>query len=60
MTGASDEIASPCTDVCVIDPVTGWCRGCQRTIFEITAWPSLSNDEKQEILAELDHRAARR
>ena len=28
-------VPSPCTRVCVIDPVSGFCRGCLRTLDEI-------------------------
>jgi uncharacterized protein len=24
--------------VCAIDPATGWCRGCLRTLDEIARW----------------------
>jgi len=47
---------SPCTSVCVLDPATGWCKGCFRTIEEIAAWPSLAAEEKQNVLAELARR----
>ena len=29
---------SPCISVCQIDPKTGWCIGCHRTIDEIRDW----------------------
>lgn len=29
---------SPCTEVCRIDPGTGWCLGCARTAEEIARW----------------------
>ena len=43
-------VPSPCIDVCRLNPVTHICAGCSRTIFEIDAWPSLSDAEKLEIL----------
>lgn len=48
---------SPCIAVCVLDPVTGYCRGCFRTIDEIAGWVSFTDDEKRRVLAAL---AARR
>jgi predicted Fe-S protein YdhL (DUF1289 family) len=48
--------ASPCSAVCVLDPATGFCRGCFRTIAEIAAWPSLDAEEKRRILAALPER----
>lgn len=44
-------IASPCIDVCRMDPTTGWCQGCYRTLAEIAAWSSAGDLEKQRILA---------
>ncbi len=42
-------IASPCTDVCRIDPRTGWCEGCARTIDEIAAWSQMSDVQKRAV-----------
>jgi predicted Fe-S protein YdhL (DUF1289 family) len=44
---------SPCIAVCVIDPVTGYCRGCFRTIDEIAGWVTFTDDAKRRILAAL-------
>jgi predicted Fe-S protein YdhL (DUF1289 family) len=44
---------SPCIAVCVLDPATGYCRGCFRTIAEISAWVTLGAQEKQRILDRL-------
>jgi uncharacterized protein len=51
-------ISSPCIKVCVIDPASRLCRGCGRTIDEIGRWTSLSEDERQRIMAELPQRLA--
>jgi acyl dehydratase len=51
-----EGVASPCTNVCAIDPVTGWCRGCLRTLDEIAAWPAASDDDKHAVLARLERR----
>lgn len=51
------EIHSPCTRVCRIDPASGWCLGCRRTLDEIADWGLLSRAEKLDLLAELEHRA---
>jgi uncharacterized protein len=48
--------ASPCVAVCVLDAGSGLCRGCYRSIAEITAWPRLGPAEKRRILAELPRR----
>ena len=49
---------SPCVAVCVLDQASGFCRGCYRTIAEISAWSSLGGDEKRRIVAELPARKA--
>jgi len=51
---------SPCTNVCVIDPATGLCEGCGRTLDEIAAWASLAPVERRRIMDELCTRPARR
>ncbi|WP_298198789.1 DUF1289 domain-containing protein [Novosphingobium sp.] len=48
---------SPCTRVCRIDPRTGWCLGCRRTLGEIADWPMLTGAEQRALLAELRRRA---
>ncbi|MDA0360570.1 MAG: DUF1289 domain-containing protein [Proteobacteria bacterium] len=43
-------IESPCVDICQLNPNTGICTGCFRTMDEISLWIELSDDEKQEVL----------
>ncbi len=50
---------SPCTALCIIDPASGFCHGCARTIGEIAGWLSFSDEEKQRILAALPERRRR-
>ncbi|WP_425394110.1 DUF1289 domain-containing protein [Burkholderia singularis] len=50
-------VPSPCTNVCRIDELTGWCAGCRRTRDEIAGWRSFDDDAKRAVLARL---AARR
>lgn len=52
----NDTVPSPCTRVCVIDPVSKLCRGCLRTIDEITDWSSNSPAEKRAVLARVEKR----
>jgi uncharacterized protein len=49
---------TPCTNICQIDRATGMCRGCARTIAEITAWSSMTREERCRIMSELEARKA--
>ncbi|QOV94008.1 DUF1289 domain-containing protein [Novosphingobium sp. ES2-1] len=48
-----DHPPSPCTGVCEIDPLSTQCRGCHRTLAEITAWFTASAAHKHAILRDL-------
>jgi uncharacterized protein len=50
---------SPCVSVCQMDPLTGYCVGCLRTIDEIRDWIISTPDERQKILAVLPGRKER-
>lgn len=52
-------IQSPCVRVCQLDPDTGFCRGCYRTVDEIAGWPEMSDRDKEECLNILDERKER-
>jgi len=45
--------ASPCVGICLMDPHTRTCRGCLRTVEEITLWYTASAAEQQAIVARL-------
>jgi len=47
---------SPCVSVCAINPATGLCRGCMRSLDEIAAWPRMTADQKHDVLRELRRR----
>jgi len=51
-------VPSPCTSVCAIDPVTGLCVGCLRTLGEIVEWSVLDDEAKRAVWAELAVRRA--
>jgi len=53
---ASEHPNSPCTNLCVLDPATGWCEGCRRTLDEIARWSAMTASEKWAVLREIDHR----
>jgi len=54
----SDAVASPCVRLCAVDPRTGLCRGCWRTLAEIAAWPTLDDDGRRRILEAIGTRRA--
>jgi predicted Fe-S protein YdhL (DUF1289 family) len=51
-------VPSPCIDVCAIDPHSGWCAGCLRTLDEIAAWGGLDNAGKRAVWKRLHERRA--
>ena len=53
-----DSPASPCINQCVLDNSSGVCRGCLRTMQEITDWYWLGPTERLAILRRIE--AARR
>jgi uncharacterized protein len=53
------QVASPCTSVCSIDPMTGLCVGCFRTLDEIAGWIDLGTGARRAVLAALAERRTR-
>lgn len=49
-------VPSPCINVCQMEANNGLCRGCLRTIEEITAWSRLDDTAKINILAAVARR----
>jgi predicted Fe-S protein YdhL (DUF1289 family) len=49
---------SPCTKICAIDPATGHCIGCGRSLAEIERWISYDDEERRRIMSELPDRMA--
>jgi predicted Fe-S protein YdhL (DUF1289 family) len=39
-----------------MEPLTGLCLGCQRTLGEITAWGSASDEQKRSIWRAIEQR----
>jgi 2-hydroxychromene-2-carboxylate isomerase len=46
-------LKSPCVNVCALDPASGICRGCGRTLDDIARWSSLSDSERDAIMDKL-------
>ena len=49
-------IESPCNKVCTLDPVSGLCIGCGRSLDEIARWAQMSDAERARIMSELGNR----
>jgi uncharacterized protein len=49
-------ISSPCIKVCVIDPGSGYCSGCGRSLDEIARWGAMSETQRLDIMRGLPAR----
>jgi hypothetical protein len=47
---------TPCEKICIVDEPSGLCRGCGRSLDEITRWTAYSDAERARIMAELPPR----
>lgn len=47
---------SPCIQVCFLNPDTGLCLGCNRSIEEIEYWTRYNDKKRDEIMAQLPSR----
>jgi predicted Fe-S protein YdhL (DUF1289 family) len=43
------HVPSPCVSICVMNPVTGWCEGCLRTLGEIGDWAQADIAAKRQV-----------
>lgn len=46
-------VKTPCIKVCVVDPLSGLCIGCGRSLQEIGSWISMSAERRASIMAAL-------
>jgi predicted Fe-S protein YdhL (DUF1289 family) len=49
-------IVSPCEKICTVDPGSGLCSGCGRSLDEIAHWVAYSDAERARIMQELPAR----
>jgi predicted Fe-S protein YdhL (DUF1289 family) len=49
-------VPSPCISVCQMDSRLGLCRGCGRTLEEITLWSRLDEESRRSVWAALPER----
>ena len=43
-------VASPCRNICTLDPATRICTACLRTLDEIGRWRAMSDAQRQAVL----------
>ena len=58
-TEAGERVKSPCIRHCTLDD-SDICLGCFRSIDEICAWGSASNEQREQILLKAESRASDR
>lgn len=56
---SSTSIETPCLGICSVEPLSGLCIGCGRSLREIGAWGGLSPEMRRAIMAELPARLTR-
>jgi predicted Fe-S protein YdhL (DUF1289 family) len=50
------SMETPCEKICIVDAASGLCRGCGRSLDEITRWTRYSDAERARVMAELPPR----
>ena len=58
MAQACAALESPCLRACVIDASSGWCRGCWRSLDEISFWVRYTGEEQRQLMQHLEVRRA--
>jgi len=48
----SDEVQSPCTDLCIMED--GICTGCGMTNQEVNQWLKMTNEERKKVVERLE------
>ncbi len=49
-------VPSPCISVCRMNPLTGLCEGCYRTLDEIARWGNADDQDRRAIWARIEQR----
>jgi hypothetical protein len=58
MNSHSPGPATPCVKICVVDPLSGLCIGCGRTVAEISLWPEMTDEQRRAVISVLSARTA--
>jgi predicted Fe-S protein YdhL (DUF1289 family) len=54
----TDDIDSPCNRICIVETASGFCRGCFRTLREISYWARFTRIQKLALPEEIEQRKA--
>ncbi|MGZ5850723.1 MAG: DUF1289 domain-containing protein [Methyloceanibacter sp.] len=49
-------IETPCEKICIVDPPSGLCHGCGRSLAEIERWTVYNDGERSRIMSDLPRR----
>lgn len=49
-------VKSPCVSLCALD-INDVCMGCQRTGDEISRWGAMTNQQRRDVLEQIEQRA---
>lgn len=47
---------TPCIKICRIEPASGLCIGCWRSIDEIMRWTRMTDDQRRRVMQDLPNR----
>ncbi len=56
----NDLYISPCKQICQLNQVDKVCKGCGRTIEEITKWPKMTYQERMKVMKRLGYGTRRK
>ncbi|BEP59927.1 hypothetical protein GmRootV213_04810 [Variovorax sp. V213] len=54
---SAGDVPSPCTSVCRMDRLSGFCEGCLRTIPEIAGWSKMEDEARRGVWRAIELRA---
>jgi len=52
-----EDVPSPCSSVCRMDPLSGFCEGCLRTLPEIAGWSRMDDATRRKVWRAIESRA---
>ena len=50
------RVLSPCIGICTLDPKSGYCLGCRRSVDEIARWMTMDDPSRQQVIDQLPTR----